>query len=616
MGVRLMTMTGLFLLGPAVLGREPIAVLAAEVKELRSQPPGSDRQKALSEVNRALHEARQELCAAIARGDVSELRRELAAGLDPGQPNNVRILSTAVCKHQLPAVRLLVRSTSDASHALNISGGGALWDCVADSKDPALARAVLEAGPPKDWDREIVKEAIRKGALELFKLNQAAAVPRALELGHPGLARNMLAATRDPESALRGSVRDSLLKGNATLAQSLLGLDADGTWLPVTTKNSLLEDAAAFSDAVGVGVLLSAGAEPTRRALERAADKDRLEVVRALVAGGADPWLAMAVSLRKEAEASLYALAQDTLYTPEGTWIEEVGPEQVARDLLEGGLDSAHHRFLTADGGLDLEGRDEQGRTGLIRAAEDGDLQLARLYLEAGADLDGQDRRGRTALAVAARRHDVELMTTLRQAGGSDQLPTDDGKLPTEEFWAGFEARRYADLDAKETRLGFTLPSSFISICRDSAAPPGGGLRVECDGEYDMKVVILARRASGLAMLREVLSPPRRGKREDVAQEERVHDDVSGATRSCSVSGEKGFLELEVTAMGPEALAPELRELALRTWHSVSTPLTSAKLLKLAQNLVYLLVLAILVVLLVVLVALRVRGRAAAARRS
>ena len=55
-------------------------------------------------------------------------------------------------------------------------------------------------------------------------------------------------------------------------------------------------------------------------------------------------------------------------------------------------------------------------------ASENGDLEMARLLLEAGADKDLQDSRGNTAFMLAAKNGHVKVARLLLEAGADKDL--------------------------------------------------------------------------------------------------------------------------------------------------------------------------------------------------
>src|SRR5210317_757594 len=65
-----------------------------------------------------------------------------------------------------------------------------------------------------------------------------------------------------------------------------------------------------------------------------------------------------------------------------------------------------------------LNKRDEDdGRTMLFRASEEGNLEVVRLLVEGGADLDKADYDGRTPLYVACEKGHLEVVQLLLDAG-------------------------------------------------------------------------------------------------------------------------------------------------------------------------------------------------------
>ena len=60
---------------------------------------------------------------------------------------------------------------------------------------------------------------------------------------------------------------------------------------------------------------------------------------------------------------------------------------------------------------LDIDQRDKDGATALIRAAEKGDLKTVRTLLENGADINAADKNGWTALMKAVKGHHLKTPT-------------------------------------------------------------------------------------------------------------------------------------------------------------------------------------------------------------
>ncbi|CAE7212542.1 mask, partial [Symbiodinium pilosum] len=84
------------------------------------------------------------------------------------------------------------------------------------------------------------------------------------------------------------------------------------------------------------------------------------------------------------------------------------GNLQIARLLLEAGANK--------------NAKDDLLRTALMLTAERGHVEIVRLLLQAGADKDMQDCLGETALTLAAQNGHVEIARLLLQAGADKDL--------------------------------------------------------------------------------------------------------------------------------------------------------------------------------------------------
>ncbi|CAK9116672.1 unnamed protein product [Durusdinium trenchii] len=92
-------------------------------------------------------------------------------------------------------------------------------------------------------------------------------------------------------------------------------------------------------------------------------------------------------------------------------WAAYNGQVEVARLLLD----------ASADKDVNDEG---DGLTALMLAAANGHVEVARLLLNAGADKDLQDKKGSTALILAAQQGHAEAARLLLQAGADKDLRT------------------------------------------------------------------------------------------------------------------------------------------------------------------------------------------------
>jgi ankyrin repeat protein len=75
----------------------------------------------------------------------------------------------------------------------------------------------------------------------------------------------------------------------------------------------------------------------------------------------------------------------------------------------------------------DVDLRDRDGATALIRAAEAGDLKCIRSLLEDGADINAADKNGWTALMKAVKNHHLKTTADLITAGANVHAETRNG---------------------------------------------------------------------------------------------------------------------------------------------------------------------------------------------
>ena len=176
-------------------------------------------------------------------------------------------------------------------------------------------------------------------------------------------------------------------------------------------------------------------------ALQAAAEAGSVDVVRALVAAGAEveedtfaapPPLRIA-TWRGDAEVARVLIeagadvTRKVAYTPWGRWdllhlAVEGGNAEVVRVLVEAGADV---NAAILDAGESKAVNDHQrrerwdhiGRTPLAHASDWGRADVVRGLLDAGADVDLVDDRGRTALHLAAWKGRADIVRMLLDAG-------------------------------------------------------------------------------------------------------------------------------------------------------------------------------------------------------
>jgi|GEM_PF-2396549 len=76
---------------------------------------------------------------------------------------------------------------------------------------------------------------------------------------------------------------------------------------------------------------------------------------------------------------------------------------------------------------IDVNQRDRDGATALIRAAEKGDVKTLRQLLENGADINAADKNGWTALMKAVKGHHLKATADLIAAGANVHAETRNG---------------------------------------------------------------------------------------------------------------------------------------------------------------------------------------------
>ena len=86
--------------------------------------------------------------------------------------------------------------------------------------------------------------------------------------------------------------------------------------------------------------------------------------------------------------------------------------------------------FFEADPQLDVEQKDDQGRTLLILAAYLGMYDIVELLLDHGAEVDGPDEYGFTPLYYAKHFYHHTVAELLIQRGAQDNIVVDHGPLP------------------------------------------------------------------------------------------------------------------------------------------------------------------------------------------
>ena len=212
------------------------------------------------------------------------------------------------------------------------------------------------------------------------------------------------------ETALIGAIEN----GSAEVVSLLLKAGADPN-LPDKIKRTPIQVAGGWRRTEIMGLLLAAGARIDSTALPYASLGGPPELVKLLLAAGANPNAARG-----------HALSEATrgCYRSDNT--------AVIRALLEGGADpkihgehSSLHRAaalcdtsivrMFLDRGANPNHRDGSGNTPLVSAVASGRLEAVRLLIAAKADVNSRNDDGKTVLSFADRF--PEIQAELRRAG-------------------------------------------------------------------------------------------------------------------------------------------------------------------------------------------------------
>jgi len=223
--------------------------------------------------------------------------------------------------------------------------------------------------------------------------------------------QRLLRSGANPDAANRYGVTPlSLAATNASapLIQALLQAGAHPT-------NSILMTAARTGNAEVVRMLIARGADASAResslgetALMWAAAENHPEAVRALIEHGADP---NARSDKLAYAKDRFGLEGVTTILPRGSWTALM---YAAR---QGSLEAAR---ALADAGADLKLTDPDGTTALVLAILNGHFDTAAMLAEKGADPNIADTTGMAALYTAVD------MNTLGEIYGRPGRPSTD----------------------------------------------------------------------------------------------------------------------------------------------------------------------------------------------
>ena len=415
-----------------------------------------------------------------------------------------------------------------ASVALTLALMGALAGCTGETQPAAVSQAVPSTPGPSTPET-----AAPENPLLLHLSTQG--VLAALAAGaDPNGRRESDSAT--PLLVALSVPRDSTYFSPATV-DALLAAGADPAmddqsgWTPLhaaathhdpTVVTQLLDGGATpgvwgTRDVYGIGLVqasvrsLQAGdvVTPLHLAAGRTVGTldERLKVVETLLDAGADP----------------NAEQDDGVGPP----LSVVSSPEIARALLRRGADGhgalrmavgkrRHDAVATLVGeGVDVDGRDDEGSSHLLRAVTSGDSRLAHLLLDLGADPDAPvGTGGETPLQVAVRQEMSDVVAGLLNAGADPNVSNDRGVTPLLQALRSGDRRLTnllldagADPNAATASDGDTplrialrdnqrdLAAALLKAGADPNAPDGQGasllLRSLASGDRDLAVWLI-----------------------------------------------------------------------------------------------------------------------------
>ncbi len=144
---------------------------------------------------------------------------------------------------------------------------------------------------------------------------------------------------------------------------------------------------------------------------------------------------------------------------------ENAAPEmELATAALEGDLE-AIQQHIKAKTDLDKN-------TPLVTAVVFGNVEAAKLLMDAGADLDAKDTQGSTPLFCAALFGRTEILKLLLEKGADRRIPNKDGTTPEAIVKAPFEAVKPAleYLERQLAPLGLKLDYVRLQKARPEIA--------------------------------------------------------------------------------------------------------------------------------------------------
>jgi len=402
--------------------------------------------KAGADAKRANRYGMTPLQLAAVNGDAALMRTLLDAGANANAvlPEGETVLMTAARTGSAEAVALLLDRGADVNAQESWYGESALMWAAAENHGDAV-KVLLAHGAPVDSRSDLQKVTNRNAGQSMLSLGNwtplmYAARENAIDAGRAlvkgGAALNLV----DPDGAT--ALEIAIINAHYEFAAMLLDANADPN---VVDNDAGMGPLYAVVDmhrlAVGHGrpnpqpvglmtavdlakKLLEHGADPNRRLKKailkrhhtggdsalgegatpflRAAKSGDIEMMRALVAGGADPKIAMG----NGTNALLFAAGLGWRNGSPAAPSYDQGSDEEAVEAIG---------FLLALG-FDIKGTNDTGDTALHAAISGrGSEAIIKFLVEKGADPEAKNKRGQTPMAIATTKGDDAITSLLNK---------------------------------------------------------------------------------------------------------------------------------------------------------------------------------------------------------
>lgn len=298
---------------------------------------------------------------------------------------------------------------------------GTSWRCAGSSKVCNALEITKSPISPEAHTAEKANRLIEKRDPETGEVIATTRLPKKLS--------DDASSEETEETPLISAAR----RGDVAAVESLIeeGADIDATDEEGWTA---LERASSAGQLETVKLLLKKGARPEGKhgfstPLIMAAHWGKVEVARALLDAGADINAKGAdgrTALMEAAWTAQFEMVEFLL--SQGADVNAT--DDYSHTALSGGFNTVRTDKtpevikLLVDNGADKNARDEQGVPALSRAAEQGETDRVRFFLEKGADVNAKDHEGETALMKAALKGRLETVRVLLDSGAN---PRGDG---------------------------------------------------------------------------------------------------------------------------------------------------------------------------------------------